>query len=186
VASSSAALIGKADRPPPRALALGGPAALIAFARPAGPQPSSEEMHVTRAQPTRSVAGTPTRRPGHRRTKSGLRLALALALAAAAALLASSALASSNVNFVGTWTPNTGVGWTIKHENRATGVCSGTTKLAGYHLVACRVSGHKYVFTITLGTAYKSHNSGTIKGNTLSGHFKDTNGTVEAYTATRH
>jgi hypothetical protein len=42
------------------------------------------------------------------------------------------------------------------------------------------------VFTITLGSGYKSHNSGTIKGNTLSGRFKDTNGTVETYTATRH
>jgi hypothetical protein len=141
---------------------------------------------VTRPQPTRSTTGKPTRGPGQRRSRSGPRLAIALALAASAALLASSAMASSNVNFVGTWTPNTGVGWKIKHENRATGVCSGTTKLAGYRLVACRVTGHKYVFTITLGTTYKSHNSGTIKGNTLSGRFKDTNGTVETYTATRH
>ena len=105
----------------------------------------------------------------------------------ALALLAPSAFASSNVNFVGTWTPNTGIAWTITRENRQTGVCGGKTSLAtsGYRLVACRVSGHKYAFTVTLGTTYKSRNTGTIKGNTLTGTFKDTNGTVERYSATR-
>ena len=143
---------------------------------------------MTRARPTRSKAGTPKLGTGRRRAKLGLRLAVALALPASVALLAPSAFASGNVNFVGTWTPNTGVGWTIKYENRKTGVCSGTTGLAasGYRLVSCRVTGHKYVFTITLGSGYKSHNSGTIRGNTLTGRFKDTNGTVETYTATRH
>jgi hypothetical protein len=142
---------------------------------------------VTRARRTRSTAGTPKLGMGGRRAKLGLRLATVLALPASLAMLAPSAFASSNVNFVGTWTPNTGIGWTIKHENRATGVCSGTTALAasGYRLVGCRVSGHKYVFTVTLGSGYKSHNSGTIKGNTLTGRFKDSNGTVETYTATR-
>jgi hypothetical protein len=115
-------------------------------------------------------------------------LAIGLAAGSSVALLVPSALASSNVNFVGKWTPNTGVGWKIKHENLATGVCSGTTALAasGYRLVGCRVTGHKYVFTITLGSGYKSHNSGTIRGNMLTGRFKDSNGTVETYTATRH
>ena len=92
---------------------------------------------MTRARRTRSTAGTPKLGTGGRRAKLGLRLATVLALPASLALLAPSAFASSNVNFVGTWTPNTGVGWTIKHENRATGVCSGTTALAasGYRLV---------------------------------------------------
>jgi hypothetical protein len=133
------------------------------------------------------VAGTPKlgTRSGHATVL--LRLLVALALPASFAVLAPSAFASSNVSFVGTWTPNTGVGWTITHENRQTGVCAGTTTLAasGYRLVACRVTGHKYVFTITYGAGYKSHNSGTINGNTLTGRFKDSNGTVEAYTATR-
>jgi hypothetical protein len=110
-----------------------------------------------------------------------------IAFVLALALLAPSAFASSNVNFVGTWTPNTGIAWTITRENRQTGVCGGKTSLAtsGYRLVACRVSGHKYAFTVTLGTTYKSRNTGTIKGNTLTGTFKDTNGTVERYSATR-
>jgi hypothetical protein len=143
---------------------------------------------VSRALPTRSTAGTPTLGTRRLCAKLGSRLAIVLALPASLALLASSAFASGNVSFVGKWTPNTGVGWTIKHENRSTGVCSGTTALeaSGYRLVGCRVTGHRYVFTITLGSGYKSHNSGTIKGNTLSGRFKDTNGTVETYTATRH
>jgi hypothetical protein len=143
---------------------------------------------VTRARPTRSTAGTPKLGAGLRRANVRLRLAIALALTASGALLAPSAFASGNVNFVGTWTPNTGVGWTIKHENRKTGVCSGTTALAasGYRLVSCRVTGHRYVFTIALGSGYKSHNSGTIKGDTLAGAFRDSNGTVETYTATRN
>lgn len=142
---------------------------------------------MTRARSTRFTAGTPKLGAGGRRAKLGLRLATVLAVLASMALVAANAFASSNVNFIGTWTPNTGVGWTIKHENRATGVCSGTSALAaaGYRLVGCRVTGHKYVFTITLGSGYKSHNSGTIKGNTLTGRFKDSNGTVETYTATR-
>lgn len=123
--------------------------------------------------------------PPPRRAKALWRVGIAFVLALA--LLAPSAFASSNVNFVGTWTPNTGIAWTITRENRQTGVCGGKTSLAtsGYRLVACRVSGHKYAFTVTLGTTYKSRNTGTIKGNTLTGTFKDTNGTVERYSATR-
>jgi hypothetical protein len=103
------------------------------------------------------------------------------------AFSAAPAFAARNVNFVGTWTPNGGVGWTITHENRRTGKCVGKSAYAkqGYRLVACRVRGSKYSFTITYGASYKSLNTGVIKGNTVAGSFKDTNGTVEAYTAVR-
>lgn len=102
-------------------------------------------------------------------------------------LSVSDALAARNVNFVGIWTPNGGVAWTITHENRRTGTCSGRSALAkqGYRLVGCRVHGSKYSFTITYGASYKSLNTGVIKGNKLSGSFHDTNGTVETYTAVR-
>jgi hypothetical protein len=49
----------------------------------------------------------------------------------------------------------------------------------------CRVSGHHYSFTITYGASYQSKNTGTFAGRKLTGSFKDTNGTVEHYTAKR-
>jgi hypothetical protein len=142
---------------------------------------------LNRRRVTPNVAGTPKLAARSGRATLVSLLGIALALPASFAVLAPSAFAASNVSFVGTWTPNTGVGWTITRENRTTGVCAGTTRLAtsGYRLVACRVTGHKYVFTITYGAGYRSHNSGTITGNTLTGRFKDSNGTVETYTATR-
>lgn len=125
--------------------------------------------------------------PSARRRATRSCVAVALAGALALALAVPSAFAAANANFVGTWTPNTGVAWTITRENRQTGACAGTTALAssGYRLVACRVSGRHYAFTITLGSGYKSRNTGTLKGSKLTGTFKDTNGTVEHYTATR-
>jgi hypothetical protein len=103
------------------------------------------------------------------------------------ALVAPNALAARSVNFVGTWTQSGGVGWTITHENRRTGACVGKSALAkqGYGLVACRVRGNHYSFTITYGSGYKSVNTGTVKGNSLIGSFHDSNGTIESYTATR-
>jgi hypothetical protein len=112
----------------------------------------------------------------------------AVAGGAVSGALAPAALATArNVNFVGVWKPNTGIGWTIKSENRKTGACTGVTALAssGYDLVDCQVHGHKYSFTVTYGSGYKSVNTGVIVANRLVGKFKDTNGTVEAYTAKR-
>jgi hypothetical protein len=112
----------------------------------------------------------------------------AIAGGALSGALAPAALAGArNVNFVGVWKPNSGIGWTIKTENRKTGACTGVSVLAssGYDLVDCHVHGHKYSFTITYGSGYKSLNTGVIAANRLSGKFKDTNGTTEAYTAKR-
>ena len=111
------------------------------------------------------------------------------AAGATLAMLAPPALAAAkNVNFVGTWKTNNGQPFTIKKENRKTGVCSGTTalsKMGNYKLVACRVKGNQYAFTITFGTGYKSFNTGTITANNLVGSFHDTNGASGAYTAVR-
>ncbi len=110
-------------------------------------------------------------------------LAMIVALVATPAALAK----ASNVNFVGTWTPHTGVGWTITHENRATGACSGYSayKSSGYGLIGCHVTGRRYRFTITYGSNYRSINTGTITGNRLKGSFKDSNGSGTPYTAVR-
>jgi hypothetical protein len=114
--------------------------------------------------------------------RSGLVVVVAvLGFAAAPAAFAK----TKNVNFVGTWTPNTGVAWTITHENRATGACSGYSALksSGYGLVGCHVTGRHYRFTITYGSGYRSVNTGTIHGNRLNGRFND--GSVNPYTARR-
>jgi hypothetical protein len=97
------------------------------------------------------------------------------------------ASASGNVNFVGTWVPDNGVGWAITSEDSATGACVGTSALSssGYGLIDCQVTGDKYVFTVTYGASYQSKNTGIITGNTLSGSYTDTNGTNAAYSATR-
>lgn len=112
-------------------------------------------------------------------------LALSATTLAGLAMEAPAALAARNVNFVGSWVPNTGLAWTITRENRRTGVCGGITASPSYHIVNCRVHGRTYTFTVTFGTAYKSYNKGTIRGNSLAGTFHDTNGTTEAYTAVR-
>jgi hypothetical protein len=113
---------------------------------------------------------------------------VAAAVPASLTVFTPTAFAASNVNFVGTWVPSLGSGqqWTIKSENPKTGVCTGTTALSvsGYHFANCKVTGSKYSFWITYG-AYRSHNIGTIAGNTLKGSFKDTNGTHATFTAKR-
>lgn len=122
---------------------------------------------------------------------SRMRGALSVTAAAAAviAVLAPQASAASkNVNFIGTWNTSNGQAFTIKKEDRSTGVCSGTTSLSkagDYKLVACRVKGNHYAFTITFGAGYKSFNKGTITGSKLSGGFHDTNGATGTYTAVR-
>lgn len=114
-------------------------------------------------------------------------VALAAVFPGSLMIFAPQASASSNVNFVGNWVPSIGQGWTVTRENHKTGSCVATTVLSksGYHLVGCHVSGNRYRFTITYGSGYRSNNSGTISGNSLKGSFKDTNGTVETYTAIR-
>ena len=94
---------------------------------------------------------------------------------------------TQNVNFLGTWKTSNNQPFTIKKENRRTGACSGTTSLSkmGYKLVACRVKGNRYAFTITYGTGYKSYNKGTISANKLMGSFRDTNGGSGIYSAVR-
>jgi len=96
------------------------------------------------------------------------------------------AFGAGNANFVGKWNVSGGyLGFTVKSENRATGACSGVTASPEYHMVGCRVTGNKYVFTITLGTSYRSRNKGTIEGNRIIGNFSDTNGSVVHYTGVR-
>lgn len=124
----------------------------------------------------------------HRKPRLRARLLAVAVVPVALAVFAPRALATTNVNFVGTWKVSSGASFTITKENRKTGVCAGRSSLikSGYKLVACRVHGNKYSFTITYGPSYKSRNTGTISGNSLKGTFKDTNGTVQSYTATRH
>jgi len=123
--------------------------------------------------------------------RSILRAALSATAVAAATLtmFASQAWATAkNVNFRGTWQTSNGQPFTIKKENRTTGVCSGTTSLSkqgSYRLVACHVKGNHYAFTITYGASYKSYNKGTITANNLTGSFHDTNGATGTYSAVR-
>ena len=123
--------------------------------------------------------------------RSILRAALSATAVATATLtmLAPQAWATAkNVSFLGTWQTSNGQPFTIKQENRTTGVCSGTTSLSkqgAYRLVACRVKGNHYAFTITYGASYKSYNKGTITANKLTGSFRDTNGATGTYSAVR-
>jgi hypothetical protein len=100
---------------------------------------------------------------------------------------ASAATATAKpAKFKGTWSISGGLaGFYITKESKTTGVCKGTSFDAPlYQLIDCQVTGHKYKFTITEGN-YQAYNSGTFKGNSLSGRFTDTNGTTESYTGTR-
>jgi len=132
------------------------------------------------------VAPRPTYGSIYRRVVLTLVAALAAALPSSVLIAAQPAFGATNANFVGRWTVSGGyLGFTIKSENRATGVCKGVTASPQYHLIGCRVKGDRYVFTITLGTGYSSHNVGTISGNSIVGSFRDTNGTAVQYTAVR-
>lgn len=107
-------------------------------------------------------------------------------LATAAPSGVASATVVANGNFKGVWSLSDGQGFVIAKENRTTGVCKGTTSLgSAYVLTACKVTGHKFVFTITFGPTYKSLNSGTFRKTTLKGAFHDTNGSTGTYTGTR-
>ena len=92
-----------------------------------------------------------------------------------AAAVALPALAK-NVNFKGTWVSTAG-DWTVKSENLKTGACTGTTTFVGYSFSGCKVTGHKYRFVVSQnGTTYRSINTGTISGNTVTGSFNDGRG----------
>ncbi len=111
-------------------------------------------------------------------------VALSVTLASAAATTGASASVlprSGNANFIGVWVSSPG-GWTILTQD-AGGACTGTS-VFGYAMSGCQVTGNVYVFTLTTGS-YTSNNSGTIAGNSLTGSFSDSNGTMEDYTATR-
>ncbi len=126
-----------------------------------------------------------TRRMGMIALSALVLLVTVIGLVATPAAGAKTKSKPKNVNFVGTWKPNTGVAWTITHENLKTGACSGYSALksSGYGLVGCHVTGPKYRFTITYGGGYRSVNTGTIVGNRLTGSFND--GSVNPYTARR-
>ena len=113
--------------------------------------------------------------------------AVAATLLASGALFVPAASAATNGNFVGAWTVNSGVNFTITSEDSSTGACAGQSALAGdgYDLIDCQVTGHRYTFTITYGSDYESVNTGWFLGPWLIGKFSDTNGTTEKYFAKR-
>jgi hypothetical protein len=114
-------------------------------------------------------------------------LTLAVTLLASLAVSVPAASAKTNGNFVGAWTVNTGVSFTITSEDSSTGACTGVSALAGdgYDLTDCQVDGWHYTFTITYGSDYTSVNNGWFLGPWLIGKFSDSNGTTERYYATR-
>jgi pimeloyl-ACP methyl ester carboxylesterase len=111
------------------------------------------------------------------------RALLLLSLAAFAMALSAPAAALANANFVGTWEPNTGGGWTVTSQEPS-GACTGTTVFVGYTFTGCHVSGNEYEFYVDVGS-YESRNHGIIEGNKVTGEFNDTNGTNQPYTAVR-
>lgn len=135
---------------------------------------------------TNVVASKRVRGYGLRRTLISLMAVLAVATPSSLLLASQPAFGAGNANFVGRWTISGGyLGFTVKSENRATGACAGITASPQYHLIGCRVTGNRYVFTITLGTSYRSRNRGTIEGNKIVGTFSDSNGTVVQYTGVK-
>jgi hypothetical protein len=90
------------------------------------------------------------------------------------------ATAAGNADFVGVWHVSNGQSITIATQD-AGGACTGS---GVYAMTACQVTGNAYTFTLVTGS-YSSVNTGTITGDTLAGSFTDTNGTTQAYTASR-
>jgi len=121
-----------------------------------------------------------------RRSLIVLMAVVATAMPGSLLIASQPAFGAGNANLVGRWTISGGyLGFTVKSENRATGACAGITASPQYHMIGCRVTGNRYVFTITLGTGYRSRNKGTIEGNKIIGTFSDSNGTVVQYTGVR-
>jgi hypothetical protein len=99
-------------------------------------------------------------------------------------MVATSASAAGNANFVGIWNLSNGGMFTVTGQSPS-GAC---TLAPGGEFSAqdCQVSGNSYSLTVVeAGSSYESFNTGTIDGNTLTGSFTDTNGTTQAYTGTR-
>jgi hypothetical protein len=92
----------------------------------------------------------------------------------------------ANADFRGAWHVKPGCcNFTITSQN-ASGECTGTVGTPGYTILNCKVSGDTFVFTnVKSGTSYRSVNSGTISGNSLVAQFKNPNGAVFRYKATR-
>jgi pimeloyl-ACP methyl ester carboxylesterase len=111
------------------------------------------------------------------------RVVVLLVLAATCLSLCVPAVALANANFVGTWEPNTGGGWTVTSQEPS-GACTGTSVFVGYTFTDCHVSGNEYEFYVDVGS-YESRNHGTIEGNKVTGEFNDTNGTNQPYVAYR-
>jgi hypothetical protein len=143
---------------------------------------------MSKGRDVRSGAVAPRRATRHGLRRSLIVLMAVVATAMPGSLLIASqpAFGAGNANLVGRWTISGGyLGFTVKSENRATGACAGITASPQYHMIGCRVTGNRYVFTITLGTGYRSRNKGTIEGNKIIGSFSDSNGTVVQYTGVR-
>jgi len=98
-----------------------------------------------------------------RRVLLTLTATLVAALPGSILIASQPAFGAGNANLVGRWKISGGyLGVTVKSENRTTGACAGVTASSQYHMIGCRVTGNKYVFTITLGNSYRSRNVGTI------------------------
>jgi hypothetical protein len=107
-----------------------------------------------------------------------------LIVAMSVPLAVTSASASGNANFVGTWILSNGGSFIIIAQS-AGGACTQLPR-GGFSTANCRVSGDDYSLTaVETNSTYESYNKGVIKGNTLTGSFTDTNGTHQAYTGTR-
>jgi pimeloyl-ACP methyl ester carboxylesterase len=123
----------------------------------------------------------------HSRVGNRFRAAAVMAMIASGLLGPAAGQAAANANFLGSWQPNTGGGWTITSQTPS-GSCTGTTvfESSGYTFSNCQVSGNEYKFDVDdPAIAYESHNHGTIEGNKVTGEFNDTNGTNTPYTAVR-
>lgn len=121
------------------------------------------------------------------RTAGRFRAAAVMVTVAVALLGPAVGQAAANANFLGSWEPNTGGGWTITSQTPG-GSCTGTTvyESSGYTFSNCQVSGNEYKFDVDdPAISYESHNHGTIEGNKVTGEFNDTNGTNTPYTAVR-
>jgi hypothetical protein len=89
------------------------------------------------------------------------------------------------VQFRGTWHLSNGGIFHVISENLTTGVCA-LSPVGEFSTSKCVVSGNHYALTVVQhGTSYRSYNSGTITGNSLTGKFHDTNGSIETYTGQR-
>jgi hypothetical protein len=115
---------------------------------------------------------------------AGALLVLLLLAAMSLSMVATSAFASGNADFLGTWNLSNGGIFTVTGQSPS-GAC--TLEPGGeFSAQDCQVSGDNYSLTVVdADSSYESYNTGTIDGNTLTGSFTDTNGTTEAYTGTR-